>query len=186
MAWNAGISEDIRSLITLSSRRRAAGNDADQVDAQIVWQEWQVIGQARLLAVDLIEGERSLALLRRNRDLLASRYDRSQRAVAAGNETLTTVTPDLAALQTTTDSDQRPATAANVTPASVECVAGSRTGRCSTAEHRPGPAGVGPGGRARRRYPRWPSDDPTWSHFSSVIVRRTPSCGPPSCRNFPI
>ena len=102
MAWNAGISEDIRSLITLSSRRRAAGNDADQVDAQIVWQEWQVIGQARLLAVDLIEGERSLALLRRNRDLLASRYDRSQRAVAAGNETLTTVTPDLAALQTTT------------------------------------------------------------------------------------
>ena len=45
------------------------------------------------------------------------------------------------------DSDQRPATAANVTPASVECVVGSRTGSCSTAEHRPGPAGVGPGDR---------------------------------------
>jgi outer membrane protein TolC len=102
MAWNAGISEDIRSLITLSSRRRAARNDAAQVDAQIVWQEWQVIGQARLLAIDLIEGERSLALLRRNRDLLASRYDKSQRAVAAGNETLIVATPDLAALETTT------------------------------------------------------------------------------------
>jgi outer membrane protein TolC len=102
MAWNAGISEDIRSLITLSSRHSVARNDAAQVDAQIVWQEWQVIGQARLLAVDLIEGKRSLALLRRNRDLLASRYDRSQRAVAAGNATLTTTTPDLAALQTTT------------------------------------------------------------------------------------
>jgi outer membrane protein TolC len=102
MAWNAGISEDIRSLITLSSRRRAARNDAAQVDAQILWQEWQVIGQARLLAVDLIEGERNLSLLRRNHDLLAARYDRLQSAVLAGNATLTTVTPDLAALQAVT------------------------------------------------------------------------------------
>jgi outer membrane protein TolC len=101
MAWNAGISGDIRSQITLSSPRSVARNDAAQVDAQIVWQEWQVIGQPRLLAVDLIEGERSLALLRRNRYLLASRYDRSQRAVAAGNATLTIATPDLAALQIT-------------------------------------------------------------------------------------
>jgi outer membrane protein TolC len=102
MAWNAGISEDIRSLITLSSRRRAAKDSAGQVDAQLLWQEWQVIGQARLLSVDLIEGERSLALLKYNRDLLASRYDKSQRAVASGNETLTVATPDLAALQTIT------------------------------------------------------------------------------------
>jgi outer membrane protein, heavy metal efflux system len=102
MAWNAGISEDIRSLITLSSRRRVAKESAGQVDAQLLWQEWQVIGQARLLGVDLIEGERSLALLRHNRDLLASRYDKSQRAVASGNETLTVATPDLAALETVT------------------------------------------------------------------------------------
>ena len=73
-----------------------------QVDAQILWQEWQVIGQARLLAVDIIEADRSLALLARNRDLLAARYRKSQRAVAAGNETLTVSAPDLAALQTTT------------------------------------------------------------------------------------
>jgi outer membrane protein TolC len=101
-AWNAGISEDIRSLITLSSRRRAAKEGAAQVDAQIAWQEWQVIGQARLLAVDLIEGNRSLALLKDNRDLLASRYEKSQRAVAAGNETLSVSTPDFNALQTIT------------------------------------------------------------------------------------
>jgi len=36
-AWNAGISEDIRSLITLSTRRRSARESARQVDAQIVW-----------------------------------------------------------------------------------------------------------------------------------------------------
>ena len=101
-AYNAGLSEDIRALITLSSSRKAARASAGQVDAQILWQEWQVIGQARLLAVDIIEAERSLALLARNRDLLAARYRRSQHAVAAGNETLTVSAPDLAALQTTT------------------------------------------------------------------------------------
>ena len=101
-AYNAGISEDIRALITLSSSRAAARVSAEQVDAQILWQEWQVIGQARLLAVDIIEAERFLGLLARNRDLLASRYRKSQRAVAAGNETLTVSAPDLAALQTTT------------------------------------------------------------------------------------
>ena len=101
-AWNAGISEDIRSLITLSSQRRAAREGAAQVDAQIAWQEWQVIGQTRLLAVDLIEGDRSLAILKDNRDLFASRYEKSQRAVAAGNETLSVSTPDFNALQTIT------------------------------------------------------------------------------------
>jgi outer membrane protein TolC len=101
-AYNAGLSEDIRSLITLSSSRAAARASAGQVDAQILWQEWQVIGQARLLAVDVIEADRSLALLARYRDLLAARYRKSQGAVAAGNETLMVSAPDLAALQTTT------------------------------------------------------------------------------------
>jgi outer membrane protein TolC len=101
-AWTAGISQDIRSLITLSGSRAAARASAAQVDAQILWQEWQVIGQARLLAVDIIEAERLLALLARNRNLLAARYDRSRRAVEAGNETLAVAAPDLAALQAIT------------------------------------------------------------------------------------
>jgi outer membrane protein, heavy metal efflux system len=101
-AWTASLSQDIRALITLSSSRTAARASAGQVDAQILWQEWQVIGQARLLAVDIIEAERLLALLVRNRDLFAARYTKSQRAVAAGNETLTVSAPDLAALQTIT------------------------------------------------------------------------------------
>jgi outer membrane protein TolC len=101
-AWNAGISEDIRALITLSSTHQAARSNAAQIDAQILWQEWQVVGQARLLAVDIIEAERALALLARNRDLFAARYNKSRQAVAAGNETLTVSAPDLAALQTIT------------------------------------------------------------------------------------
>ncbi len=33
-AWNAGMNEDVRTIITLSSTRRAARSSADQVDAQ--------------------------------------------------------------------------------------------------------------------------------------------------------
>ncbi|MEA2744682.1 MAG: hypothetical protein QOG25_3053 [Acetobacteraceae bacterium] len=98
-AWNAGISADIRSLITLSSARRAAKANAEQIDAQILWQEWQTIGQARLLSVDIVEADRTLALLRQNGELLAGRYRKSRQAMLAGNETLTGSTPDLAAWQ---------------------------------------------------------------------------------------
>lgn len=102
VAWTAGFSQDIRSLITLSATRRAAQASADQVDAQILWQEWQTINQARLLAVDVIEAERLMTLLRESRDLLRGRYEKSRKAVLAGNETLASSAPDLAALQAIT------------------------------------------------------------------------------------
>jgi outer membrane protein TolC len=101
-AWNAGISEDIRSLVTLSSTRRGAQASAGSVDAQILWQEWQTIGQARLLSVDIVEAERTIALLHQNGDLLSARYRKSRAAVLAGDETLTGSTPDLAAWQAIT------------------------------------------------------------------------------------
>lgn len=98
-AWNAALGEDIRALVTLSERRRIASYGAGQVNAQILWQEWQVHGQASLLAVDLIEGERSLAVLKQTYDLLKSRSDRLQHALAQGDTTLMAAAPDLAALQ---------------------------------------------------------------------------------------
>ena len=98
-AWNAGINYDLKSLITLSTRRRSAGDAARQVDAQIEWQEWQTMGQARLLTIDLIEGGRSLHLLEQTEGMLASRQSRSEAALAAGNATLSTVAPDIAAVQ---------------------------------------------------------------------------------------
>ncbi len=98
-AWTAALSQDIRSLITLSSTRSAAQASADQVDAQVLWQEWQIVGQARLLAIDIIQNERLMTILRENHDLLASRYEKSRIAVLAGNQTLTSSAPDLTAMQ---------------------------------------------------------------------------------------
>lgn len=44
-----GISEDITSLLLRSTRKAAANSQADQVNLQLLWAEWQTIAQARLL-----------------------------------------------------------------------------------------------------------------------------------------
>ena len=98
-AYSAGLTEDVKALVTLSARRQAARASALAVNADLLWQEWQVIAKARLLTVDLVEGERQRRLLARSRDLLAGRYARARRALAQGNAVLTAVTPDLVALQ---------------------------------------------------------------------------------------
>jgi len=76
-AWTAGISENIQALVTLRPRRDAARAQAAQVDAGLLWDEWQVIGKARLLVVDIVEDERLLAVqqaaLQRHADFWADK-----------------------------------------------------------------------------------------------------------------
>jgi outer membrane protein TolC len=98
-AYNGGLGYDFKSLITRRNRTASAEDAARAVDAQVLWQEWQTIGQARLLAVDLMLGAQSLAVLHGARALLAGRVERTQTALAAGNATLTTLATDMAALQ---------------------------------------------------------------------------------------
>jgi outer membrane protein TolC len=97
-SWVAGLSQDVKALVTLSATRGAARYAASKVDADLLWQEWLVIGKARLLFVDSVEQERVRQLLLEERRLLADRYARSKRAVEAGNLPLSTAAPDLAAL----------------------------------------------------------------------------------------
>lgn len=99
-AWNIGLSQNIRSLIVYSSKKRAAGYAVRQVDADIVWQEWQVMGQARQLAVDLIVGRRSRASYEDAWRLLRDRNAKAEAALAAGNLSLVAVAPGRVALQT--------------------------------------------------------------------------------------
>ena len=98
-AWSFGISQDIKALITYRSRKRAAGYGISQVDADILWQEWQTAGQARQLAADLILSQRSRASYAEAYRLLADRNAKVETALAAGNATLITVAPDRIALQ---------------------------------------------------------------------------------------
>ena len=48
-AYAYGISEDITSLLLRSTRKAAANSQADQVNLDLLWAEWQTIAQARLL-----------------------------------------------------------------------------------------------------------------------------------------
>jgi len=59
--------------------------------------EWQLIGKARLLVFDIVQGEKLRRVLIEYRDVLQSRFDHSRKALVDGNVTLATVAPDLGA-----------------------------------------------------------------------------------------
>ncbi|HWU77708.1 MAG TPA: TolC family protein [Rhodanobacter sp.] len=48
-AYSLGLSEDIGALLTRSSRKAAAHNQAREVNLDLLWAEWQTVAQARLL-----------------------------------------------------------------------------------------------------------------------------------------
>jgi outer membrane protein TolC len=82
----------------MKGRLRAAQAAALQVDASVLWEEWQLIGKVRLLVFDIVQGEKLRRVLAEFRDVIQGRFDRSQKALADGNATLATVAPDLAAV----------------------------------------------------------------------------------------
>jgi len=89
---------DIIPLITRQSRIDAARHGQEKVRLDLLWQEWQVIQQARSLAVRLrLQGQR-LALLQTMRSLYRERYQRSSQALKAGDITLDVNGTDLTAL----------------------------------------------------------------------------------------
>ena len=98
-AFNLNPSFDVSALLLRSSRKNAALAQEQRVNLELLWQEWQVVSQARLLFTRLTAQDALLKQLQAARALLADRYRRSQRALAAGNVTLDFASADLAALQ---------------------------------------------------------------------------------------
>ncbi len=97
-AWSLGLGYDIIPLITRQAHIDAARQGQDKVRLDLLWQEWQVIQQARTLAVRLqLETER-LMLLKNMRKLYQQRYRRSAQALQEGNVTLDVNGTDLTAL----------------------------------------------------------------------------------------
>ena len=98
-AWNLGLSQSIKNIITYRAQHQSAIDSARQIDADVVWQEWQVAGQARQIATDLIMGARSRPSYAAAYDLLVERNAKLETALAAGTTTLVIVAPDRTALQ---------------------------------------------------------------------------------------
>ncbi len=95
---SGSLTQDVSALITYVPDRRAAKAGLAQVDAGILWQEWQVAAQAEQLCVTL-EGERAtLASLRADQAALAGLDSYTRTQAAAGNLTLADTSASGAAL----------------------------------------------------------------------------------------
>lgn len=99
-AFNLGLSYDVNALLTHSAVKSAAQAAQRQTDLNLLWQEWQIVSQARLLFARNLGQQQLLAVLQKERALLFSRYQRTQHALAQGNLTVDAANADLAALQT--------------------------------------------------------------------------------------
>jgi len=97
-AWALGLGYDIIPLVTRQTRVDAERKGQDKVRLDLLWQEWQVIQQARTLAVRLSLEEQRLALLNSMHSLYQERYLRSAQALEQGDVTLDVNGTDLTAL----------------------------------------------------------------------------------------
>jgi len=97
-AFSAGLAQDLKSILLRPTKREAAENAALEIDASLLWQEWQTLGKARLLFVDIVLGDRAQRLIERTRKLLKDRLDLATAAINQGNAALAALSPDLVAV----------------------------------------------------------------------------------------
>lgn len=103
-AFNLGLDYDISTLVTRRAGLNAARANAMSIDLTILWQEWQVVQQARLLFVDSMEQKKQLQELEAFRDLMDAGYQRARRALDEEDLTIDVVSADMTALQDATAS----------------------------------------------------------------------------------
>jgi cobalt-zinc-cadmium efflux system outer membrane protein len=96
-AWTASLTEDLKAIITYHTRVKSAHYALGQVNADLLWRQWQVAQNARLLALDIYWGGKALRLGRREMRLFDEEVKNVEAAAAAGNLALTALAPLLAA-----------------------------------------------------------------------------------------
>lgn len=92
----ASVSEDLRSIVTYSSRVKAAKARLGQVKSDLLWQDWLVAQKARLLAVDIYADRRALEIRGKALRLLDHEVNQVRASTAAGNLALSAEAPLLA------------------------------------------------------------------------------------------
>ena len=86
--FDAGLGIDLQALITRGAGSAASKAARTQVNLELLWQEWQVVQQARLLTVGVDSATRRLALLEKAQLLYQDRYRRTRRLLEQGDLTL--------------------------------------------------------------------------------------------------
>ena len=93
-----GINYQLSSIFTRGAEQAAAEASARQADLELLWDEWQVAQQARVLFVQCRLDQDKNALLGKLEQAMSERYAATQQALARGDVALDTVGTDLAAL----------------------------------------------------------------------------------------
>lgn len=86
-AFSLGLSEDLGALLTRSSRKAAARSQAEQVNLDLLWAEWQTVAQARLLFDQVLTLRAQRARLLHEQAALATVDGYIESALRAGNLT---------------------------------------------------------------------------------------------------
>ncbi len=97
-AISGSLGQDLSALVTYRVTLRAARAGLAQVDAGILWQEWQVAGQAEALCIALNVDGATVAGLRADAAALAQVDAAMRRQMAVGNVTVTQSAASAAAL----------------------------------------------------------------------------------------
>ncbi len=100
-AISGALSEDLSALVTYRVERQAAKAGLAQVDADILWQEWQVASQAEQLCLSIAADRQTVASLRADHQALTAVDDATRRQVAAGDLTIGAAATSMAALAAT-------------------------------------------------------------------------------------
>lgn len=95
-AYTASLAQDIASLVTYRSRVAAAQAHVSQVNADLLWKEWQVAQKARLLAVGIYWNNQALSHNEAKLAPISRAALQVRRAVDAGNASRADLTPFLA------------------------------------------------------------------------------------------
>ncbi|HEY4291948.1 TolC family protein [Luteibacter sp.] len=84
-AWAAGFAQSLQGLVTRGARRDEARASAQETDARLLWESWVTLSRARQLVVDIVDGERRLAILETTARLLDARGTSLRAALARGD-----------------------------------------------------------------------------------------------------
>ena len=94
-AFNYGLSIDVMAIVLRSANKQSADATVVKTDLGLLWQEWQIVGEARQLFIKTRFQRDTLPLLQQQRDLARTRYERMAEARRDGNLTDDTLTAAL-------------------------------------------------------------------------------------------
>lgn len=97
-AYGLGLNLDLQTLLTHSSARASADAAREQARLELLWQEWQVVAEARRLYVALSVTAERQDFLSDSEAAYVAQSSRAQRALEAGDVALDQANGDLSAL----------------------------------------------------------------------------------------